>query len=140
MHVNKTETAPHEFVPFDEIQDLVVIGLRRNRQGMKKRDDFLSVSQVPAGEFPDHKRMNQDLFQVEKLREPFGWRSQMVDPVRMPMSSGQQGRLWPIGPPVCAPLNKSLVERPVAVLFFHLTGRVPILSLAPFSIQGGCHE
>lgn len=72
MNVNKTETAPHEFVPFDKKQYLVVINLRRSRQGVEQGNDFPSVCQVPACEFPNHKGMGQYLLQIEKLREQSG--------------------------------------------------------------------
>jgi hypothetical protein len=82
VHVNKTESPAHESVAFDEEQDLVVIRLWRRGQGVQQRDDFFSVSQVPARELPDHERMDHNLFQIEKLREELRGNSQVVDPNR----------------------------------------------------------
>jgi hypothetical protein len=47
---------------------------------LKKGQDFGAVSEVSAGQLPDHVRMDEDDSLVEQLREPRLAQAEMGDP------------------------------------------------------------
>ena len=80
MHVDPPEPAPHQAVGVDELQDLVVHGDRRLRQGRQERQNFVSTRQIPAGEFRDDERVTEDFSASQARGEAFVSSTKMIDP------------------------------------------------------------
>ncbi len=82
MDVYVTESLAHQAVLLYELQDLLVFGLGSQGKKLQKREDFLSVLEIAAGQFADNERMAQH-FPV--IQQPFKIRvslSKMTNPDR----------------------------------------------------------
>ena len=64
MHVDQSDASPHQAVPFDKEQDLIIIDLGRMRQCMEQGDDFFSILDIPTRKFPHDERMDSDLLSL----------------------------------------------------------------------------
>ena len=80
MNIDVTEAQSHQPPEVDEMEHFIVIRERSLGDGLKKGQDFGAVSEVSAGQLPDHVRMDEDDSLVEQLREPRLAQAEMGDP------------------------------------------------------------
>ena len=61
MCVDVADAASHQFVPFDEVEHLIVRCHRQLRQSLEQMDHAHARFQVAAGTFPDYERVGRSL-------------------------------------------------------------------------------
>lgn len=60
MHVDQAQPGARQAVPVGENEDLIILGSRRGRQGLKKAQDLRSVTDASAGQFAHDEGMAKD--------------------------------------------------------------------------------
>jgi hypothetical protein len=80
MNIDITEAQSHQPPEVDEMEHFIVTRERSLGDGLKKGQDFGAVSEVSAGQLPDHVRMDEDDSLAEQLRETRLAPAEMGDP------------------------------------------------------------
>lgn len=68
MDIDVAQTLSHQMVSLDKLEDLIVSGLRCQREGLQERKDFSSILNSAAGKFADDERVADHL---SVIQQPF---------------------------------------------------------------------
>ena len=80
MDIDPSQPLSKEFMGFNKRKKLLILDCGRDRQDSQRLEDFRSISQVAAGQFPSNERVTEDQLFLQQLAESRGVGTKVINP------------------------------------------------------------